>query len=276
MPKTLYISDLDGTLLNERSRVSDYTRDTLNRLIAGGLNFSVATARTAFSTGAVLRGLDLRLPTIQMNGVFLYDFAERRYLDVQYLSDSAISEIADVMRKIDASPLIYTVRDNVQTTYYTRIANQWQQYFYDVRTQEYGQVIPQIQSIDMLSGQWIIYFTLIDSYERLAPLSDAVAGIAGISRAFYRDVSANNGSWLLEIFSERASKSNGLLRLKRLCGFDRVIGFGDNHNDLPLFDVCDECYAVANAVDEVKSAAAAVIGANTDDGVARWLEENGL
>ena len=45
--KTLYISDLDGTLLNSQSQVSAASRDMLNRLIAdNGINFSIATART--------------------------------------------------------------------------------------------------------------------------------------------------------------------------------------------------------------------------------------
>jgi hydroxymethylpyrimidine pyrophosphatase-like HAD family hydrolase len=46
-PKTLCISDLDGTLLNKNAELSEYTADALNDLIAKGLRFSVATARTA-------------------------------------------------------------------------------------------------------------------------------------------------------------------------------------------------------------------------------------
>ena len=45
--RTLYVSDMDGTLLNEESVLSPGTIDTLNRVIEdlGGL-FTVATART--------------------------------------------------------------------------------------------------------------------------------------------------------------------------------------------------------------------------------------
>ena len=35
----LFISDLDGTLLNGNAEVTEFTRDTLNRLMAKGLNF---------------------------------------------------------------------------------------------------------------------------------------------------------------------------------------------------------------------------------------------
>jgi len=43
--RTLYISDLDGTLLNSRKVLSDYTRNTLNSLIEMGVNFSVQDNR---------------------------------------------------------------------------------------------------------------------------------------------------------------------------------------------------------------------------------------
>ena len=47
--KTLYISDLDGTLLNQNAELSAYTKDTLNKMVGEGLYFTVATARTASS-----------------------------------------------------------------------------------------------------------------------------------------------------------------------------------------------------------------------------------
>lgn len=53
----LFISDLDGTLLNGNAEVTEFTRNTLNRLIAKGLNFTAATARTLASAGKYFRGL---------------------------------------------------------------------------------------------------------------------------------------------------------------------------------------------------------------------------
>ena len=53
-----------------------------------------------------------------------------------------------------------------------------------------------------------------------------------------------------------------------------VISFGDAVNDLPMFEASDECYAVANAVDELKAAATGIIESNVDDGVAKWLLEH--
>ena len=42
--RTLYVSDLDGTLLRSNERTSDYTNSVINRLTAQGMIFSYATA----------------------------------------------------------------------------------------------------------------------------------------------------------------------------------------------------------------------------------------
>ena len=70
-----------------------------------------------------------------------------------------------------------------------------------------------------------------------------------------------------------ASKAHAARQLKQLTGADKLITFGDGKNDLPLFEAADECYAVANAHPLLKSAATGIIGANTEDGVIRWMLE---
>ena len=81
-----------------------------------------------------------------------------------------------------------------------------------------------------------------------------------------------------EVFPAGCDKGSGVEALRRLAGGCRIVAFGDNVNDLPLFAAADECYAVGNALAAVKEAADGVIGPNTEDGVARWLaaREGGL
>ena len=76
------------------------------------------------------------------------------------------------------------------------------------------------------------------------------------------------------IMPAEATKAHGIRKLCALRGYDRVVSFGDAVNDLRMFDASDECYAVENAVPELKAAATGVIQSNEADGVAKWLEEN--
>ena len=70
------------------------------------------------------------------------------------------------------------------------------------------------------------------------------------------------------------SKGTAARELKHMLGAEKLVVFGDAVNDLALFGEADERYAVANADPVLKAAATAVIGANDEDSVARWLEEN--
>ena len=70
------------------------------------------------------------------------------------------------------------------------------------------------------------------------------------------------------------SKAEAVLRLKKMTGADRLVVFGDNLNDLSMFEVADVAVAVGNALPAVKSAADYVTEINTADSVARFIEQD--
>jgi hydroxymethylpyrimidine pyrophosphatase-like HAD family hydrolase len=63
--KTLYISDLDGTLLNNSGELSAFSIKTINELINRGMCFSYATARSSTSASRVTRGLTTNVPVME-------------------------------------------------------------------------------------------------------------------------------------------------------------------------------------------------------------------
>ncbi len=92
---------------------------------------------------------------------------------------------------------------------------------------------------------------------------------------FQREIYTDDEYWL-EVMPKHATKAEGIHRLKELCGYDRIVSFGDALNDIPMFRGSDEAYAVENAVPALKAAASGIIGSNEEDGVANWLLENCL
>ncbi|MEE3495490.1 MAG: HAD hydrolase family protein, partial [Butyrivibrio sp.] len=71
--KTLYVSDLDGTLLRSDEQMSEYTNNTINRLVSEGMLFSYATARSLITAKKVTKGLNAKIPLIVYNGAFIID-----------------------------------------------------------------------------------------------------------------------------------------------------------------------------------------------------------
>ncbi|MBQ7313356.1 MAG: HAD family phosphatase, partial [Clostridia bacterium] len=96
----------------------------------------------------------------------------------------------------------------------------------------------------------------------------SVDNVAGIKRTYYEDSYAP-GTWYLEIFDEKASKKHAVEFLRAYTGAERVICFGDNRNDLPMFEAADFAVAVPNAVQEAKDAADDI----AVDGVVAYIEQ---
>lgn len=53
-----------------------------------------------------------------------------------------------------------------------------------------------------------------------------------------------------------------------------MISFGDGINDIPMFEVSAQAYAVDNANASLKERATAIILSNDQDAVAIWLKQN--
>lgn len=71
--KTLYVSDLDGTLLHSDERTSDFTNATINQFVENGMLFSYATARSYQTSHKVTKGLNAQIPLIIYNGAITVD-----------------------------------------------------------------------------------------------------------------------------------------------------------------------------------------------------------
>ena len=125
-----------------------------------------------------------------------------------------------------------------------------------------------MQKWDLYVGE-TFYILCIDEHSKLAPFYEKYKD--KFHCVFQTDI--YSGDVWLEIMPKSATKANALAELKRMLDC-RLVVFGDGKNDMDMFEIADECYAVENAVPELKAMATAVIGGNDSDGVARWLESN--
>lgn len=263
--KILYIADLDGTLLDPSPVLTVYSRDTLNRLIARGVQFSVATARTAATVGKLLDGLHISVPAVLMNGACVYDLARRHYVKVETFP---LSAILPTLRRFRIDGFVFSIENDALRTCYERVPTDAARVYMEDRVQGFGKVFTQLPDLSVLRD--VCYFSVTDRREKLLPVYDALRELPFLRVEYYLDV-YHPENYYLEVCSDRASKYNAVMFLRKTCGFRRVRAFGDNLNDLPLFRAADEGYAVANAREELKAAATAVIGSNTEDGVARAI-----
>ncbi len=269
--KDLYISDLDGTLLTDNAQLAPQTACELRKMIDSGLDFTIATARTAATVTEIMKDAGLRLPAVLMNGAIIYDMAKGRYLRTETIAPEDVRSIIEYMYACELQSFIYTVEDDVMTAYYEKLSTDHMRCFYEERKNRYNKRFVQINSLYDTLCLPVVYFSLLNTKDRLDPFYRKVCEIDGITVVYYRDVYSKE-LWYLEILSGKASKRSGAEFLRSMLKPERMICFGDNLNDLPLFEVCERKFAVSNAAPELKRAADGVIGSNMENGVAEFLK----
>lgn len=268
--KTLYISDLDGTLFNEHALLSEYTKKILNMLYKKEIDFSIATARTPYTINEILKDVKFRVPITVMNGVMTYDFNKKEIIRYDAINPSDLDIMIDVFSKNNITGFFYSVNGNGLDTYYENLETKARWDFYNERVNKFHKPFVKINSLDELKNTEIVYISISDENHVLQPAYNELKKIDGINIEYYRDI-YGEGLWYMEISSSKASKGQAVKYLKNTYSYDNLVCFGDNYNDIKMFNECDESYAVNNAKEDVKRAATAVIKSNTQDGVAKWL-----
>ena len=263
--KTLYLSDLDGTLLSSDQRTSEYTNKVINELVSKGMIFSYATARSWNTASKVTNGISVALPAIVYNGAFVIDTLSGERL-ISNFFDEEVKTVIKEMLDSNIQPTVYSVQSGKEKFSY--VADKITKGMADFVESRRGDIRnnPVVSDDELFCGD-IFYITCIDETEKLQPFYDKYK--EKYHCVFQRDIYSDE-QWL-EVMPFKASKSRAALQLKEYLGCERVVVFGDALNDLDLFEIADESYAVENAADELKKAATAVIESNNDDGVAKWL-----
>ena len=278
--KTLYVSDLDGTLLAPDSRLSLATITLLNHAISEGALFSVATARTPATVSKLLKDVNVKIPLVVMTGAALWDKAAGVYSDVQYFNPSQVGQIADVYGSVgDGGGFLYTLAKrreshDLMEIYHIGSINKVEREFMEVRRDNPFKkfYVPSDGLSDLPAdiGNAVLFFGM--QSERVArEINEKLHRIEGINPMLYYDRHTGDNMATVEAFPQGASKAQAIARLKKRVGADRVVVFGDNINDLSMMEAADWSVAVGNALPEVKYAADEIIGSNSCDAVPRYI-----
>ncbi|MBO7425208.1 MAG: HAD family hydrolase [Clostridiales bacterium] len=265
--KTLYVSDLDGTLLRSDEKTSEYTNRVVNSLTDKGILFSYATARSWITARKVTKGIDAKIPLIVYNGSFIVDNVSGKILKGNYFDRTAVNDLLDELFIKQIYPIVYSYIDEAEKfSYVPELGTVGLKKFTDSRKGDIREN-PVSSSDDLRKGD-IFYVTCIDTPEKLFPIYEKYKDKF---HCVYQVDIYTDEQWL-EIMPMEASKANAVKQLKDMYQCDKVVAFGDGKNDIDMFSIADEGYAVSNAHEDLKKVATGIIGSNNEDGVAKWLE----
>lgn len=273
--KKLYITDLDGTLLTSEASVSDRTKNLINSLIDKGVLFSLATARTHATVSEMFSDVKLNVPLVMMNGVIIYDPTENKVVSSADIPRSAAEKVLGVFEKHGKAPMLYYPDGNKINIYFSDLNNNYQQDYINLRNESGIKQFHYSEKLRIMDH--LIYIVTLDPREELQEIYEEITKIDGVNCMFYSD--NYTGCYFLEVLSSEVNKGTAASFVKDYIGAEKMIAFGDNLNDIPLFEAADEAYAVSNGHERLKAIADGVIGDNNSDAVATFIyekENNGV
>lgn len=276
----LYISDLDGTLLSTSGSISTESTLRLNRLIDHGLKFTIATARSYDSAHPVLKELNLKIPAILFNGVYLTEFksGQNVYL-ADFITKDVVKEILELVKPRDLHPFVYTYFSNGEKhrVYYRTTANPGADAY--LSSLDGDKRLRKVDNFSFAEEEKVSGLLLIDKKRALKNTYQELKQkfSEDISLYFAEDVSKKGYYWL-QIYHRESNKAHMIKTLARKLQLPirNIVVFGDYMNDLGMFKIAGRAIAVSNAVPEVKQAAHEIIGSNENNSVIAYLESLGF
>ena len=229
--KTLYVTDLDGTLLNRQDRVSPFSIRTINGLVEKGLLFTYATARSLVSASKVTEGLSTNIPVIAYNGAFIFQPSTGAVLSEESFTEAETDRVREILDRHGIRPLVYSFIGGVErVSWMPRNENDGIRRYLSQRQGD--RRFRAADDAEALYEGKPFYFTCIGEKEELQPVFRAFSGDSRyrctLQQELYRP------EYWCEIMPAPASKSNAILKLKKMRGCSRVISFGDAINDIPM------------------------------------------
>lgn len=267
--KTLYITDLDGTFLNSNAEITDTSKEIIKELIGKGALFSVATARTKATVLDMFKGVGLNTPITLMNGVSVFDTRLNKSVVNHAIDKDTARQILSIYEEYGKHPMLYMNKGDYLEIHYSKIDNPHQQEYISDRKNRKLKKFVKVDRYNLDVPEELLYIVSFDKPDELEPIYKKISELELVTSSFYSDNYTDCN--FLETMNGSISKGTAAAEIKKLTGADRIVAFGDNLNDLPLFSVADESYAVSNAHIDLKRAATGVIGSNDENAVAKFI-----
>ena len=253
-------SDLDGTLLSEKSNIPERNIQALQRAMQAGVKVVLASGRMVEATLPIAEKIGVNAPMVVFNGAMVYDPATDRILAGSTIPCGIARAILEFLEARN----IYVHAFPGRGFYYEKRCD-WTEYYEN-----------KISVIGVETGMPLSRWLETDVYKLLCLGQSAELDvlIPELQLNFPLVSFVKSGLQHLEIVLRGVDKGAGMAQLCKICAVDpeEVLAFGDEENDLPLISFAGTAYVMDNAPESVRRRAQRIAPRNTDCGVARIVE----
>ena len=266
--------DLDGTLLSPSGKVSPRTKSAIHSALEAGWLICFATGRNLTESRDILEDVAHYPTAVFAGGAMVIDTDQEVTLHQTMMDGDLAREVCALLESMGqavlalqdthATGIDYLITDDVEVNEATR---SWMAVTRSrvVRT-------PRLREA---SHEHTVRLGIV------APVALVDQAMAALkknfgSRLFWHSLRLpSSGLQVLEIFDPAVNKWQGVLHVARRHGIeaDEIVAIGDDVNDLPMLRGAGLGVAMGNASPEIQASAKRVIGPNSEEGLAAFLEE---
>ena len=270
MKYKMLATDLDGTLVDNRKKISDRNKEAIHRAADAGVKIVLASGRPSIGQKAVRERLELtRIGGFMLacNGSHIVEYRNGREISLRStsLEPVLIPHICEFARDHEVDSLTYNavgiLTENPEGEYLQKEAFNCGLPLIGVDCLEETVLQAKISTHKLV---------LTAAHEKLAALADDLKEMLnGEANVFFSE------PHFLEITPPGIDKGTSL---EWLCGHlgiaaEEMIACGDSGNDIPMLRYAGLGIAVENALPETKAAADCIVPSNEEDGVAEAIEK---
>ena len=271
MDRTLFVSDLDGTLLNSSGTISEKSANIISSLIDQGVLFTYATARGYSYAKEATKKINLNIPVATYNGVIIIDPVNNTVLDSCLIDKLTIMNIIENLSNASSYPIVCSLIEGKEVLSWIQAQDKNSLDF--IRSRKPDATFKQVYSIKELFEGDVFYIVSVGNKENTQYMDNFFRNIDGLVLYTLEDT-YEKGLYWFEIFNKKSSKGKSIEKLKTYAKAERIVCFGDSANDIPMFQTANYSVAVGNACLDLKRIANDIALTNNQDGVAEWLLHN--
>ena len=274
---SLYITDLDGTLLRDDGTLSPRTVDILKELVSNGAMVTTASARSVASIQDIFKDVKLPLPVIEFNGAIISDLETGEHLVVNCIARSLVEKLSSTISKHGCSPFVSTFAGTEDRLYYSSVTHEGVKWYLNDRLAHNDERLRFVDDIAESFNDTVICLNVIGRLDVLAALESELRDkFTDLLEIHCLEDTYSPGFYWLTAHDRNATKDRAIKKLQQMMNLSEreVIVFGDNANDIRMFRSSDRSIAVSNAIEGLKKHATEVIGSNNDDSVALYIKSD--
>lgn len=252
MEVKILASDLDGTLLDQNSRISEKTAKAIKEAQNAGIHFIAVTGRSWETAHQIFQEAGIEVDYILLNGAE-FRISSGEIIYQEFIQQDVAEKVIDYLLTARVGLEVNTDKEDFSTdTDLCQTASVFSEFF------QFGEKKPKILKLFAFSKEAILMKNIknhFSDWKEIFVTSSAV--------------------WNVEITASVAQKGNMLKKVIQYYGVseDEVIIFGDGENDETMFQKFRRSRAVGNAVSLIRDLSEKVIGYHYENGVAKEIDQ---